>query len=476
MQYLNVLMFSVSSGALYGAAMAVLTVGLNITSLKSLGSMLKLLAYFALSYVAVLSVPYAILFMLLQKFAPAEYVPALFLLAAAFSIAVINIINRRYNSLIWWTYEKNVVSLYAMLLIAIPLSLFVLPDTKGIGGLVAACSMLALSLLALVFFYFRGLLRTSSGPPDASDDNLIEATASKRKIIWFGIDSATWEIVNPLVADGKLPNLGALIKSGCHGSLKTIVPTHSPVVWTSKATGKLPLKHAVRDFLVTTIKGVGEPIEVLPKDPFISKIIAKAARLGLVKRRPVSSLDRKCLSAWNIFSAAGYKVGVTSWFVTDPVEIINDLMIPESYYMMKRNSCSSLHPSGSEEELCNIRADVINIMKSREGEGEVRDRFGIDGPLAGIQNRKFQILKDFYFQDTLRRDSATYACDNFDLDVLMVYFHGVDAVQHHFWKQREIEGSVFRDTIASYHVFMDEILGEIIKMIPGEKTVFVTQP
>jgi hypothetical protein len=117
---------------------------------------------------------------------------------------------------------------------------------------------------------------------------------------------------------------------------------------------------------------------------------------------------------------------------------------------------------------------VINKMKSREGEGEVRDRFGIDGPLAGIQNRRFQILKDFYFQDTLRMDSATYACDNFDLDVLMVYFHGVDAVQHHFWKQREIEGSVFRDTIASYHVFMDEILGEIIKMIPGEKTVFVT--
>jgi predicted AlkP superfamily phosphohydrolase/phosphomutase len=67
-----------------------------------------------------------------------------------------------------------------------------------------------------------------------------------------------------------------------------------------------------------------------------------------------------------------------------------------------------------------------------------------------------------------------YDCRNFDLDVLMVYFHGLDAVQHHFWKRQGREGDVFRDVVANYYLFVDEVFGGLRALLPGDTLYFVS--
>lgn len=45
-----------------------------------------------------------------------------------------------------------------------------------------------------------------------------------KKIFIFGLNGATWNIINPLIAKGDLPNLCQLKKSGASGNLRSLEP------------------------------------------------------------------------------------------------------------------------------------------------------------------------------------------------------------------------------------------------------------
>lgn len=42
----------------------------------------------------------------------------------------------------------------------------------------------------------------------------------KGQIVFLGVDGATWDVINPLIDHGKLPNITKLIASGVHGNLQ----------------------------------------------------------------------------------------------------------------------------------------------------------------------------------------------------------------------------------------------------------------
>jgi len=47
------------------------------------------------------------------------------------------------------------------------------------------------------------------------------------KIVIIGLDGASWNFINPLLKDGKLPNIKKLMHEGSYGVLRTIRPTRS---------------------------------------------------------------------------------------------------------------------------------------------------------------------------------------------------------------------------------------------------------
>ena len=64
----------------------------------------------------------------------------------------------------------------------------------------------------------------------------------------IGLDAATWTLIRPWIAEGRLPNLAKLMKAGVSGPLESIRPPITPPAWTSFMTGKNPGKHGIFHF------------------------------------------------------------------------------------------------------------------------------------------------------------------------------------------------------------------------------------
>ena len=69
------------------------------------------------------------------------------------------------------------------------------------------------------------------------------------KVMVLGLDGATWDVLEPLIQDGLLPNLARLRERGCSGTLQSVFPPLSPVAWTGVMTGKNSGKHGIYEFL-----------------------------------------------------------------------------------------------------------------------------------------------------------------------------------------------------------------------------------
>ena len=68
------------------------------------------------------------------------------------------------------------------------------------------------------------------------------------KVLVVGLDSATFDVMMPLLRAGQLPNIQRLMDMGTSAVLKSIVPPLSPAAWVSAMTGRNPGAHGIFDF------------------------------------------------------------------------------------------------------------------------------------------------------------------------------------------------------------------------------------
>ena len=76
------------------------------------------------------------------------------------------------------------------------------------------------------------------------------------KIILLGIDGMDPRFSRKMVDEGKMPNLAKLIKKGAaRHDLRLLgaVPTITPPMWTTLATGAYPMTHALK-ILISILK------------------------------------------------------------------------------------------------------------------------------------------------------------------------------------------------------------------------------
>lgn len=93
---------------------------------------------------------------------------------------------------------------------------------------------------------------------------LLATTCAREKaplVVMIAVDGATPETVSELRAAGKLPEIDRLIRAGSWGPMESLAARRrlrprprrgywSPIVWASMATGKVPDKHGIVDFLL----------------------------------------------------------------------------------------------------------------------------------------------------------------------------------------------------------------------------------
>ena len=87
------------------------------------------------------------------------------------------------------------------------------------------------------------------------------APREKKLVALFALDGATFEVINELRSEGKLPTFDRLIRSGTSGKMVSMPERRlmnanphrghwSPILWATVATGVVPEKHGILDFLL----------------------------------------------------------------------------------------------------------------------------------------------------------------------------------------------------------------------------------
>lgn len=69
------------------------------------------------------------------------------------------------------------------------------------------------------------------------------------RICVIGLDGATWDLLDPMMERGKLPELQRIKKKGFWGKLRSTIPPATGTAWPSFATGCYPHKHGIFDFV-----------------------------------------------------------------------------------------------------------------------------------------------------------------------------------------------------------------------------------
>src|SRR5262249_36051159 len=64
----------------------------------------------------------------------------------------------------------------------------------------------------------------------------------------LGVDGATFDVIDPLVAAGRMPALAALMRDGVRARLRSTCPPVSAPAWVTFLTGKQPGRHGVFNF------------------------------------------------------------------------------------------------------------------------------------------------------------------------------------------------------------------------------------
>jgi predicted AlkP superfamily phosphohydrolase/phosphomutase len=121
------------------------------------------------------------------------------------------------------------------------------------------------------------------------------------KVFVLGLDGATFDIIDALIAKGRLPNLEKLIQQGCGRELLSTIHPFSAQAWSSFMTGMNPGKHGIVDFT--------EHVK------------------GEYKLKFLNASHRRGKSLWRILSDHGKRVGVLNVPFTYPPEEVNGFMI-----------------------------------------------------------------------------------------------------------------------------------------------------
>ena len=265
------------------------------------------------------------------------------------------------------------------------------------------------------------------------------------RVIFVGIDAADWSALDPLLAQGRLPNFARLIAGGATGRLATLYPLQkSPVIWTSIATGVYPEKHGIGGFLAPATRGDSVPYT------------------GNVRR---------VKAVWNILGDVGLRVAVVGWMVTWPAETVNGYMVSD-YIQYETERGIKLERQTYPEDLFE-EVDALRLSAADVPDQAISDLYPLDAPadaLAGAEWIKDYIKMVYAVDETFRR--IALALSEKDVRFLAVYFNGIDSLCHSCWCFRENQGHPLQGVIDDYYVWIDKTLGDFIKLA-DDRTLLV---
>lgn len=259
------------------------------------------------------------------------------------------------------------------------------------------------------------------------------------KVLIVGLDAATFDLISPWIAEGKLPNLEALMKNGARGRLASILPPITPPAWTSFMTGKNPGKHGIFHFM--------------------------EAQPGTYGLRYLNAGSRRAKTVWRMLSDAGYTVGTMNIPFTYPPEQLNGFQI--SGMDTPSEKSPFIYPP-------ELRSELVGHL----------GRFRLDLRYLGnmsTDQRREQVLAEMERLDHQWLSASLYLMEKHPADVMMFTFMSIDTVQHYFWQYMDREHHLydpaatqrFGDSVLRVYQRLDGAVGQLLKKTSGDTSVFV---
>jgi predicted AlkP superfamily phosphohydrolase/phosphomutase len=250
------------------------------------------------------------------------------------------------------------------------------------------------------------------------------------KVICIGLDGATFDLIRPWVAQGKLPTFKEMMESGAWSELRSTVPPVTASAWSSFMTGKNPGAHGLYDFM--------------------------QRKRGSYDLTPVSVRDRDGKALWDLLGDAGKRVIVMNVPVTWPPQPVKGLLI--TGMLTPRNADNFTYPRELAQELQREIGEYIVYSDEvySKGRGEIF----------------MQALK---YSAEQRTRAAEYLIQRYPWDFFMLVFPETDTVSHGLWSAYDethhqhdpAEAAKFRDGILEIYQHIDSLIGRLLNVTPA---------
>jgi len=264
------------------------------------------------------------------------------------------------------------------------------------------------------------------------------------RVFIVGWDGATFDLIKPWVAQGKLPNIAEIMRDGAHGELRSTLPPMTFPAWTSFMTGKNPGKHGIYDFT--------------------------RQRPGTYDLEFVNGGQRKTASFWKLLSDAGRRAISISVPCTYPPEPVNGIMLSGF-------DAPGLGGGGSKLDARGMHPPTLCAELQAAVGGHPSGSF----PIAEINQGRPDLALEKILS-AIRQKAATtkYLIQKYPWDCAMILFGESDGVGHHFWKYCDRQSPLFtsrppgmEDSIFRVYQELDRQLGELRDLLPPETTTLI---
>ncbi len=246
-------------------------------------------------------------------------------------------------------------------------------------------------------------------------------TPAPSRVIVIGLDAADWDILNPLLEAGRLPNIQKLIDGGVSAKLETVEPSLSAVVWTTISTGVKRDKHGIKDFVIPDSGGL-----------------------------PYNSGMRKVPAIWNVVSHFGKRVCYIGHWTSWPAEEVNGYIV-SSFISYNPEEAPLAYYQGEAYEVVNVpdktyppellkEIEHLIVTGDEVSEEDLDPFFEIEDwsdpdLYENALNETMTFLVPFFFA----ADKTHYDVFEFlwkekgPFDLIFAYIEGTDTNAHRFW-------------------------------------------
>ena len=245
------------------------------------------------------------------------------------------------------------------------------------------------------------------------------------KLTVVGLDSATFDVIDPMIDAGELPNLAEVFSSGCRGVLRSTTHPLTTQAWTTMLSGVNAGRHGMWDFCERDVTGY--------------------------RLRMVNGSYRRAPAIWDHLTALNRRVGIVNVPFTWPATQVNGFFI------------AGLDAAAREQGMTEPAA-LITELRSRYGKLEFDHSLPLDSDGYVDLDRMRTAIEQ-------KVDACAWLRGRYEPDLLLVVFMAADHMQHYGWAEWEERGLESR--VAAVYRMLDGAVGAIRETLAPDESLMI---